>query len=297
MALRNIYMPDSIPYGANIGYDNRVVIKTFPDGENAVSIPMISPDDEICLIGECSSAAASELFLAAAYEIASQGPHRFSVINTYFRHARSERVDGEFAALAKFQARQWSGLGNVFPGVRLYFVELHKDLVLHYFEGPVVTKNLIYRPLLERAIRSTRMDQPVHPLVYATVDDGGVYEAKKLADAACVGFAHIEKKRLSGSETKILNVLGDNVNGCNVVIFDDMIATGGSMIKAAQAFKDRGALTVRCAATHGVFVGNAVEKFRKSCIDQIIVTDSHPNARKAAELAPALIQVKTLHPM
>lgn len=273
-----------------------VEVKVFPDGESAIAIPKGMSGEDVILIGHCATAHDSEIFLAAAYEIAGQGPKSFTVINTYFRHARSERADGRWAAMAKFQARQWSGLGRVYPGVRLEFVELHKDTVMHYFEGAVSTYNWTGRSRLEFTVRLVYgPDMKNDQLVYATVDDGGVYEAKQLADNAKVGFAHIEKKRLSGSETKVLNVLGDKVEGKDVVIFDDMIATGGSMIKAAQAYKERGALRIIVAATHGVFTEGALDAMAKSgVIDKVFVTDSHPNAKAAAKSHPDLIKMVQL---
>jgi ribose-phosphate pyrophosphokinase len=283
-----IYMPGS---GSIHVLSPQVRVEVFPDGEMAIRIPTGLRGANVTLVGHCATAMDSEAFLAAAYEIASQGPIKLTIINTYFRNARSERSTDGNAILAKFQARQWSGLGRVFPGVVLVFVDLHKDLILNYFEGPVVTEHRVFRPMLEEAVRDYRqLDNPV----YATVDAGGVYEAKALADEAMAGFAHIEKKRLSGTETEIRNVSGDDVRGRDVVIFDDIIATGSSMLKAAEAYLDRGAKSVICAATHGVFVGDAVDKFKASRIERVFITNSHPNAFKAAEQAPDLIRVKTL---
>lgn len=131
--------------------------------------------------------------------------------------------------------------------------------------------------------------------MYATVDHGGVHETRKLADARGVGFAHIDKKRLSGTETEVREVHGD-VNGCDVVIFDDMISTGGSLMKAAKAYKDRGALRVFAVATHGLFVNGAMSKLPGSAVDGILVTNSHPQATAAGKLAPGFIHVVGLEP-
>ena len=274
---RLIVMPNSL---SNHGcVHGTVSTSVFPDGETAVMVPHIPNSDDVVLVGECSTAVASEMFLAAAYEIASRGPKSFTVVNTYFRHARSEREDGKWAAMAKFQARQWSGLGRIYPGVRLEFIDLHKDIIRYYFEGAVVTYNHGVRDVLEKAVMVNE-DIARGSCVYATVDDGGVYEAKRLAEEAGVGFAHVEKKRLSGSETKVLNVHGDSVDGKTVVIFDDVISTGGSMVKAIQEYRDRGAKCVIAAATHGVFVGDAIDCMIEAGIRKIYVTDSHPNAIK-----------------
>jgi ribose-phosphate pyrophosphokinase len=195
--------------------------------------------------------------------------------------------------LAKFQARLWSGLGSIYPGVRLIFLDLHNDLVLSYFEGPVRTQNLSALPLLERKMW-TLWGPLVNP-VYATVDYGGVHEARLLAEKRKCGFAHIDKKRLSSTETEIREVHG-NVNGCDVVIFDDMISTGGSLAKAAHVYKERGARRVFAVAAHGLFVNNAVAKLRASPIERVLVTDSHPNAALAHAQASGFITVYQLRP-
>lgn len=272
-----------------------VKIDTFPDGETAITLPDIGQDDDVVLVGSCPDAQSSESFLAAAYEIAHAGPARFTVANLYFRNARCERKFGNQAILAKFQARLWSGLGSIYPKVRLVFLHLHNDLALNYFEGPVRVSNVPGFEYLESKIPALwgALTRPV----YATVDHGGVHETRKLADAHAgrVGFAHIDKKRLSGTETEVREVHG-NVMGCDVVIFDDMISTGGSLIKAAQAYKDRGARRVFAVAVHGLFVNGAAGKLPNSAVDGILVTNSHPQAMYAAGLADGFIRVVNLEP-
>lgn len=270
-----------------------VQVEMFPDGETAITVPDISAKDDIVLIGNCHDALAAETFLAAAYEVASHGPASLTVVNTYFRHARCERKFGSQAVMAKFQARQWSGVGSIYPGVRLVFLDLHNDLVLSYFEGPVRASNLSALALLERKMQ--KLWGPLTNPVYATVDYGGVHEARKLATARKCGFAHIDKKRLSGTETEIRDVHGD-VDGCDVIIFDDIISTAGSMVKAANAYMDRGARRVLGVAAHGLFTNNAIAKLLSSPIEGVLVTDSHPNAAKAHLQASEYVHVYQLRP-
>ena len=264
--------------GTNSLADEFVEIGTFPDGETAITTPDIGGRDDIVLVGCCPDARTSETFLATALEIAAQGPHSLTVVNTYFRHARCDRKFGRQAVMAKFQARMWSSLGVAFPGTRLIFLDLHNDLVLSYFEGPVRPSNLSALPLLDRKLHSL---WDLEDAVYATVDYGGVHEARRLAEKRGCGLAHIDKKRISGSETEIRAVHGAAVDGRDVVIFDDMISTGGSLIKAAEAYKNRGARRIFAVAAHGLFVDNAVIRLRNSEIEAVLVTDSHPNASRA----------------
>jgi len=286
---RYLAMPGGTPLAQEY-----VTVDTFPDGETAITVPDIGVNDDIVLVGGCSDALESESFLAAAYEVASQGPRSLTVVNTYFRHARSERKFGKQAVMAKFQARQWSGIGVIYPGVRLIFVDLHNDLVLSYFECATRSSNISALPLLERKLQHLwgGLQNPV----YATVDYGGVHEARKLAEKRNVGFAHIDKVRLSGSETMIREVHGDSVDDRDVVIIDDMISTGGSLVKAANAYRARGARRVFAIATHGLFVGTAIAKLRASAVEGVLVTDSHPNASVAHNQATDFITAYQIRP-
>ena len=269
----------------------RVTVEVFPDGETAIIVPEVTPYDDVVLVGECSSALASETFLAAAYEIASQGPKSFTVFNTYFRHARSERKVDDKATLAKFQARLWSGLGRIFPGVRVVLLDLHKDLIVDFFEGPVHTQNKSFLGVLE-----SRVHEELHNPVYATVDEGGKFQARRLAEIANAGFASIVKKRQSGTETKILSVEGDEVKDRDVLIIDDMISTGGSVAKAAKAYLERGARRVVVIAAHGIFSENALVLMQEAGVSKVIVSDSHPNALRCQDLAPDFIEVVSIYP-
>ena len=95
-----------------------------------------------------------------------------------------------------------------------------------------------------------------------------------------VQAAFVYKRRTSGSETQVTGVNAD-VKGKIVVIYDDMIRTGSSLIQAAKAYKDAGATKIYVIATHGLFPNNAIEKIQNSgVIEKIAVTDTHPNAIK-----------------
>jgi ribose-phosphate pyrophosphokinase len=102
------------------------------------------------------------------------------------------------------------------------------------------------------------------------------------------------KRRLSGDRTEVVALSAD-VRGAHVVLYDDMIRTGGSLISAAAAYRAAGATRVSVVATHGVFPGNAVEKLRASgLIERVVCTDSHP-AAKASE--GDFVKVESIAPL
>lgn len=279
------HLSENCNLNGNSYFPNRtheIAVTYFPDGEFEFRIPDDRIEDEhVRLLGGCHDAHSTELLLASAYEIALLKPASLTVVVTYMRSARSERSNDGSAVLAKFQANLWSGLGNVFPGVRIQFIDLHSDLILNYFHGPVHVSNIVQdvRESLFSRLESILGED--ESLCFATVDDGRSSSLRKFAAQNDATFAHIVKQRLSGSVTKVLEVQGD-VEGKTVVIWDDMIATAGSLCNAAKAYKERGATRILACASHGVFCGDALNNIGKSDIDRIFVTDSHQNALKAS---------------
>lgn len=268
----------------------------FPDGEYSFKFnKTLVENSDVTLIGGCHSALASEILLAYASELARLGPKSLEVINTYFRNARSDRSIHGSSVLAKFQADQWSRLGEVFPGVRLTFVDLHNENILNYFHGPVRVENIkteVREALLKAAL-------PYLPrrgeVCIATVDEGRSSSLRELASKNDFAFASIVKQRLSGEETRVLEVNG-NVKNKEVIIVDDMIATGGSLLNAAEAYRECGASSITAVATHGVFVGAYLDQLWKGPeIDKIYITDSHPNAKIYSEMYPNKIETVPLN--
>ena len=110
------------------------------------------------------------------------------------------------------------------------------------------------------------------PVIVAP-DMGGMKRAKAYGEAMGAQVAIIDKRRLSGDKVDWEHMIGE-VRGKDALLVDDMITTGGSMVQAVRIAKDQGARSVKVAATHGVFCGNAVENLNNSGADAIVVTDT-----------------------
>ena len=100
-------------------------------------------------------------------------------------------------------------------------------------------------------------------------DIGAAGRAKEVGDYMGLPYDHLNKTRLSGTDVKIAPATAD-VKGKNVLIVDDMISTGGTIVAASAALKEAGASSVFVACTHGVFVNNALERFTGSCVESVL---------------------------
>jgi ribose-phosphate pyrophosphokinase len=256
---------------------------------------------ETTLMGCCDTPQNTEASFAAAYEIAQRNPASLRVILPYFRSARMERkAKPENAVMAKVQAHLWSSLGTVYPGIQFTFASLHTDLILNYFHGAVRTSNVRFGPALCMAwlVSPAGGNMKRGNAVIASVDEGGASEVRRSVPRLSipgvkVGTAFIQKRRVSPTETKVIGVEGD-VAGKNVLILDDILSTGSSMMEAAKVYRARGALSVCGAATHGVLPNTeaTVRKLKDSgVLDGLWLTETHPNAVQAHHLAPEFIRL------
>jgi ribose-phosphate pyrophosphokinase len=118
-------------------------------------------------------------------------------------------------------------------------------------------------------------------LCLASTDMGRAKWVETFANRFHAPVALIHKKRLSGSETRVAAGVGD-VAGMDVVIFDDMIRTGGSLVQAAQTYTEAGARSVHAVATHLVLPPGAIEKLEAAPLARVIGTDTHPNHQLVA---------------
>jgi ribose-phosphate pyrophosphokinase len=113
-------------------------------------------------------------------------------------------------------------------------------------------------------------------IVVAAPDKGGVLQAvkyAKLLDASGIAFVYKMREIAVNDVTNTLGMIGE-VNGNDVLLVDDIIDTAGTIVNAANYIMERGAKSVRVAATHGVFAGEALEKISKSAIEELFITDT-----------------------
>ncbi|GIW70980.1 MAG: ribose-phosphate pyrophosphokinase [Planctomycetota bacterium] len=195
---------------------------------------------------------------------------RITAVIPYFGYARQDRKDeGRVPITAKLVANLLERAG----AHRVLTLDLHAPQIQGFFDIPV--DHLYASPVLGTYLRQLQIEN----LVVASPDVGGSKMAWSYAKLLGGRFAMVEKRRVSAEETQVQFVIGD-VKGCNVVLVDDMISTGGSIVEAACVLKDKGANEVYICATHPVLAGNAVAKLCEAPVKQVILTDSIPTEGK-----------------
>jgi ribose-phosphate pyrophosphokinase len=156
---------------------------------------------------------------------------------------------------------------------------LQAEQIQGFFDVPV--DNAFGTPILLDDMFQRDFKDPV----VVSPDIGGVVRARATAKLLNdTDLAIIDKRRPKANVAQVMNIIGD-VNGRDCIIVDDMIDTGGTLAKAAEALKAHGANRVYAYATHAIFSGNAVQNLEESVIDEIIITDSIP-------LSPEMRKVK-----
>jgi ribose-phosphate pyrophosphokinase len=196
------------------------------------------------------------------------------VIPFFGYQTMERRVKRGEVVVAKTRARLFSSVPPAGLGNRVVLVDLHSEGITHYFSGEVRPVHVrTQRVILDEIRRSGGQD-----FVLGATDAGRAKWVESLANDLGVEAAFIFKRRTENGATEVAAVAAD-VRDRKVVIYDDMIRTGGSLIGAARAYLDVGAKSISAVATHGVFPSNSLNRLRKSGLfTEVVCTDSHPRA-------------------
>lgn len=273
------YLGDAI--AAHGGWEHGTITrKRFPDGELYLRIDTDPADRDVILVGGTSDDATTLELYDVACGLVSAGAYRLRLVIPFYGYSTMERGvrPGEIVT-AKTRARLLSSIPMASRGTQVFMLDLHVASIAHYFEGGIRTIHVYGKSLVMAAARRLGGDD----FVLACTDAGRAKWVESLANDLGVEAAFVYKRRLDGSSTEVTGVSAQ-VAGRRVVIYDDMIRTGGSLLGAAQAYKEAGAISIDAIATHGLFPGDSLAKIRASgLLGQIIVTDSHPRAVALAD--------------
>jgi ribose-phosphate pyrophosphokinase len=240
----------------------------FSDGEIRVEIDESVRGADVYLI-QSTCAPVNEnlmelLIMVDALKRASAGS--VSAVIPYFGYARQDRKS---APRAPISARLITDMLTAAGVNRLITMELHAGQIQGFFNGPV--DHLYTSPVMLKYLKSLELTRPV----IVSPDAGGVERARAYAKKLNASLAIVDKRRAGPNVAEVMNLVGD-VEDCDVIVVDDMIDTGGTLVQGAAALKSFGARRVFCCATHPVLSGPAISRISESCLEEVIVSDTVP---------------------
>ena len=270
--------------------------KYFPDGERYLRILSdLWGRDVIVLGGTATDMDVLEVFDLAS-GIARAGARSLAIVIPYFGYQTMERAvrEGE-VVVAKSRARLLSSIPSPEGGTRFFLFDLHTDGIEFYLDDRVLTRHIYGAPMITKKIQE-RMGEGNTNFVLGACDAGRAKWVQSLARDLHVEPAFVYKKRDSSSGALAVTGVNADVRGKEVVVYDDMIRTGSSLVQAARSYLGAGATKVHAIASHLVLPGDALESLRSSGVfASIMGTDSHPGSQKLAKedlvsIAPRLVE-------
>jgi len=193
---------------------------------------------------------------------------RISAVIPYFGYARQDRRPR--STRVPISAKVVANLLQTVGVARVLTMDLHADQIQGFFDIPV--DNIYASPALLGDLRQKNYED----LIVVSPDVGGVVRARALAKQLGCDLAIIDKRRPKANVSEVMHVIGE-IDGRNCVIMDDMIDTAGTLVKAAEVLKERGAKSVYAYCTHAVFSGPAIERIAKgSALDEVVITNTIP---------------------
>jgi len=248
-------------------------IRKFADGEIYIEINENIRGNSIFIIQSISSPANDNLMelLLCIDALKRSSAKNITTVIPYFGYARQDR---KVVPRTSISAKLVSNLITKAGADRVVTVDLHAGQIQGFFDIPV--DNLFSTPIFARHIKKNIKSKNI---ICVAPDVGGTERARALGKLLDVGLAIVDKRRPAPGKSQVMNVIG-NVKDKTCIIVDDIIDSGGTIVNAAKALKDRGAKDVYAYITHGVLSGEAVKKIQKSMIKKLVITDTINNQEK-----------------
>lgn len=273
----------------------KAVVGRFTDGEIEAQIDQNVRGNDVFVVQSTSFPANENLMelliLIDALHRASAS--RITAVLPYFGYARQDRKDQPRVPItAKLIANLLTRAG----ADRVLTIDLHAGQIQGFFDIPL--DHLYAVNTFVEYFEKKRVED----LVVVSPDVGGIKTARSYAKRLKAQLAVVDKRRINSSKAEVMNIMGE-VEGKNVVLVDDIVATAGSLVEAAAALKNNGAKDIYATITHPVLCGPAIERLTASTIKELVVTNTIPiEERKMMEkikvlsIAPLLASaIKRIH--
>jgi ribose-phosphate pyrophosphokinase len=243
------------------------VVKRFADMEVFVEVLENVRGEDLYVLQSTSFPANDNLMelLILVDALRRASAKRITAVMPYFGYARQDRKPGPRTPISSKLVANLIERAGV---DRVMTVDLHAGQIQGFFDIP--TDNLFAAPVMVRDIQE---HYSTSNLVVVSPDVGGVVRARGLAKRINVPIAICDKRRERAGESEVMNVIGD-VKGKRCILIDDIVDSGGTLVNAATALLEAGAVEVMAYITHGVLTGGAVAKISKSDLKTLVITDS-----------------------
>lgn len=243
-------------------------IKKFSDGEISVQVgESVRGKDVFVIQPTCSPVNVNLMELLVLTDaLKRSSASSITAIVPYFGYARQDR---KAAPRVPITAKLVANMMQIAGINRVVTMDLHAGQIQGFFDIPV--DNLYGSILFSEYVKNKHFKNPI----VASPDIGGVARARALAKNLNLDIVIVDKRREKANESEVMNIIGD-VNGKDVILVDDMIDTAGTIVKAALAFKKRGATSVMAFCTHAVLSGPAYDRLQSGDLDELVITDTIP---------------------
>lgn len=244
------------------------IINKFSDGEISVQIKESVRGQDVFIVQPTSAPANDHLMelLIMVDALKRSSARSISAVMPYYGYARQDRKAAPRVPIsAKLVADMLEAAGID----RMITIDLHAAQIQGFFNIPV--DNLYGSVLFVDYIKSKNLPNPI----IASPDIGGVARARSYANKLGYDLVIVDKKREKANESEVMNIIGD-VEGKDVILVDDMVDTAGTLVKAAEVLKKRGATSVMACTTHGVLSGPAYDRLNSGTLDELVVADTIP---------------------
>jgi ribose-phosphate pyrophosphokinase len=245
-------------------------VSRFSDGEVTVEINTnVRARDVFVVQSTCAPTNENLMELLIMVDALKRASaERITAVIPYFGYARQDRRPR--STRVPISAKVVANLLETVGVQRVLTMDLHADQIQGFFDIPV--DNIYASPVLLGDLRTKNYQD----LIVVSPDVGGVVRARALAKQLNTDLAIIDKRRPKANVSEVMHVIGD-IEGRNCVIMDDMIDTAGTLVKAAEVLKERGAKNVYAYCTHPIFSGPAIDRLSKGgALDEVVVTNTIP---------------------
>jgi ribose-phosphate pyrophosphokinase len=269
----------------------------FSDGEVTVEIKQnVRARDVFVVQSTCSPTNENVMELLIMVDaLKRSSAQRITAIIPYFGYARQDRRPR--SSRVPISAKVVANLLETVGVDHVLTMDLHADQIQGFFD--ISVDNIYASPVLLADLRA----KSYQDLIVVSPDVGGVVRARALAKQLNCDLAIIDKRRPKANVSEVMHVIGE-IDGRNCVIMDDMIDTAGTLVKAAEVLKARGAKKVYAYCTHAIFSGPAIERITNgAALDEVVVTNTIPLSaaakacKKIRQVSVAPLMAETIQRM